>query len=330
MIATGVLLGIAPIAQAHAFIAAAAIAGCWFLADTFLLPRPFQYERLKVWLIIGLITAILAAPLLKIVTAGGAGGHGPQWFPGWFAREWDMNWFLFWFKVWGPNLAAAAVGFFLLMCEKTTSLEKWHTAILFSPFLVFFITINLVKLHPWIWDNTKVLVWASIGFSGLAGVTVDRVLRHTKIGAAALLIIMTLFGVIDAVRIQETRTNAVLMYTKEELDLAAWARENTPVDSVWLTATNHNHWVFNLTGRQAVMTFPGWVWSHGYDFRQVEEDVHRMYQQPWNADVFAFYGVDYIVIGPQEMEQMKPDIKEFARRFPVVKVTPNYWIILRS
>ena len=74
----------------------------------------------------------------------------------------------------------------------------------------------------------------------------------------------------------------------------------------------------NLTGRQVVMTYGGWVWSHGMDYKQVESDVRKMFKT-MNFDLFKKYGVNYIVV--DEHAQRKYGISKFLYlfRFKLIK-----------
>jgi hypothetical protein len=64
-----------------------------------------------------------------------------------------------------------------------------------------------------------------------------------------------------------------MLYTATEMQLVEWVKSNTPVDSVWLTDTRHNHWLYNLTGRQVLLAYPGWLWSYGYPYQELESAV---------------------------------------------------------
>jgi uncharacterized membrane protein len=99
---------------------------------------------------------------------------------------------------------------------------------------------------------------------------------------------------------------------------AAVVRERTPPRSVFLTAPLHNHPVMGLAGRATVLGFPGWLWTHGYPYREREADVRTMYAGGGEAlALLQRYGVDYVFIGPGE-RQLAADAAWFERSFPVV------------
>lgn len=116
------------------------------------------------------------------------------------------------------------------------------------------------------------------------------------------------------------------MYSAEELTLAQWAVKSTSPDSIWLTGTQHNHWLYNLTGRQPLMAFPGWLWTHGYDYLPVQNHLRTMFQYPERYDLFQRYGIEYVVIGWQEKSEYNANLRGYEARYPLVQKTEAYSI----
>ena len=138
---------------------------------------------------------------------------------------------------------------------------------------------------------------------------------------------MTMSGANDVYYQLLTQKHNYTMYTAEEISLSKWVKQNTDTQSIWLTGTYHNHWLFNLTGRQAVMTFPGWLWTHGYNYYQTELDVKMMYQSPELSDlIFEKYQIDYIVVGPQERSELEAQPQNFPEHTQLIYQTQNYRI----
>ena len=142
--------------------------------------------------------------------------------------------------------------------------------------------------------------------------------------------VVILSGLVDAYRAVIPRIDAHQMYSREEMALADWVKENTSPDSIWLTGTHHNHWLFNLTGRQTVMTYPGWLWSQGLPYYEVEKDVRAMYGDPAEKHIFEKYGIDFAVVGPVERRNLNADPEKFRSVYPTVLKTERYWIFAIS
>jgi PA14 domain len=329
ILTAGILLGFLPLIHTHTLLSLFVILGFWFWGDAKTHPENFIQTRLYKWGLLLGVTLVFALPLLYIFLLNGAGVNGMKWYPGWYAKEDHVNWFLLWIRNWGITPVMAVAGFVLFYKAQKLKIEKYRLWFIFGPFFVLFMLMNLFLFQAWVWDNTKVLVWASVGFSGLAGYAVFALLkkdRYWKIISILFFILMTLSGTIDAYRTIVPSLNRFQMYSQEDLYLADWTMENTDPHSIWLTGSFHNHWLFNLTGRQTLMTYEGWLWTHGYDYLKVKDAVKEMYQDPSKTYLFQNYNVSYIVIGPEERKEWNIDTKKFDERLRLVKRTDNYSI----
>jgi hypothetical protein len=215
--------------------------------------------------------------------------------------------------------------------------KKWrYTLPWLIPSAILFLIANIWILQPWAWDNTKYFVWSSVGFSGVVGWLFvqwwDRIktLRHrwlrplpaTLVGLLLWLCIWS--GVLDAYRIQRVELHHYQMYSAEDLELTEWVKHNTDPNSVWLTGNNHNHWLFNLTGRQTLMAYPGWLWTHGYQYRELETEVAQAYRGgDASQEIIKKYSVTYAVIGPSERHELRAHEQSFLQQYPVVFKTAN-------
>lgn len=327
LLLAGLLLGVMPIIHMHSFLAAGIILSCWMLGDL-LTHSPNVLPRIKIWFLLGTITLSLALPLFGFFFANQVHGF-IKWYPGWLANEYHLSLIEFWVKNWAltPLLAVIGLGAWIKR-HGYFSREKLPLLLIWLPFFGLFVIANLWLFQPFSWDNTKLIVWAAVGFSGLAGYVLVKSAHHRW----GIVIVIPLFlitiasGCIDTYRIVRTDLHQYVMYSAEELTLADWVKHNTPSQSIWLTGTHHNHWLFNLTGRQAVMTYPGWLWTHGYNYSQVEHDVRELYAHPQNQELMAKYDITYVVVGPQEEREYGASKTEFATYYREVSTSSEYSI----
>ena len=97
----------------------------------------------------------------------------------------------------------------------------------------------------------------------------------------------------------------------------------TPPRATILHAPIHNTPIF-LTGRRSLMGYAGHIWTHGLDFGARDSDIRRIYSGAPDADALLNkYGVDYVVIDPQEHSVM-PVNSAFFSRYPEVATTGEY------
>ncbi|MCB4756385.1 MAG: hypothetical protein LHV69_05020 [Elusimicrobia bacterium] len=368
LILAGFILGYMPIMHIHSIIALSVILPFWMIAD--LIQRESHIlVHLKRWALLFTVTAILALPFMYLFVTGGLSERFMRWFPGWYAKEEKIGWLYFWFKNWGITPLMGLLGFWLLLKKQLTLKEKWGVSLIFSPFFILFALVNLFLFQPWVWDNTKMLVWASLGISGLAAYALGALLLPSPITEMApddssvlqrsvsrpvftawihsfagrlfprpinlmkmilgilLFTFMTASGAIDAYRNLRPKLHQYQFCTQEELLLVDWVKKNTPLQSLWLTGNHHNNWLFNFTGRQVLLAYPGWLWTHGYNFNAIEKDYRQMFLHPENKDLFKIHKVDYIAIGPNEVRELNASKEKFMKAFPLVKKTGNYIIL---
>jgi hypothetical protein len=350
----GLLFGVLPIIHTHSFLASGIILAHWAIAvglitflpfkitlsEKYLLPR---LSKAGEWLYVASVAGLVSVPLYWFFFAHQTDNHFMKWFPGWYAREFKISWWWFWFSNWGvlPLLAAGGwlISFLRDRGQKIQSNIPWLTL----PFWTLFLLINLILFQPFVWDNTKLLVWSSVGLSGLAGYLLVYLWQYQppkrnrsrfeqlvrKILLRSIVVIFFLFsiasGTIDAYRVLRVDLHSYDMFSTEELTLAEWVKENTPVNARWLTSDQHNHWLYNLTGRQPIMAYRGWLWTHGYDYLTIERDVRAMFLNPSRTlPLFEKYKVEYIVIGPSEKAEYSAFKPFFDESFTSIHQSQNY------
>jgi hypothetical protein len=177
----------------------------------------------------------------------------------------------------------------------------------FAPMWLWFVVPNIWLFHPWDWDNQKFFVyWALLG-SFLVGAVVVRVARAGLPGAVAavvLLLVLCLAGGLDATRNVDLTVSSIRFADNAGLDAAAWSRAHTAPQALFLAAYDHDSPIATLGARRVVLGYPGWIWTYGIsDWIGKEQDVQAMLQGTPKADALVRrYGVEYVVIGPQERE----------------------------
>jgi hypothetical protein len=135
---------------------------------------------------------------------------------------------------------------------------------------------------------------------------------------------MTLSGVFENLEQLLSRDRHLLL-TREEVGLAEAVRRETNPHAIFAAGLQHNHPIPMLAGRRVLMSFPGWMWSQGADTKKREEDLRAILTlSPTARELIAKYGVDYVVIGPNEKDQMGADLDGYRRDFRTILKTDNY------
>jgi hypothetical protein len=313
MLAAGAVAGLLPLIHAHSFIAVMMVAA--FLAL-------INLRRWREWLLFFVIASIIAIPQLLWSTHGSA--VSTRAFIGW-QFGWDRsdeNVFWFWFKNTGlfiPLLITA------LLWKSEDYLVPRKLLFFYLPFTLCFIIPNLVKLAPWIWDNVKILFYWWLASAPIVALLLARLWEgkawHRTL-AASLFTALTLAGALDVFALM-TRQGEYQEFDRDGINFAEMIKQQTPPRATILHAPVHNTPVF-LTGRRSLMGYPGHIWTHGLDYGPRETEIKRIYAGAPDAEsLLAKYGVDYVVIDPQERSLMTVNTAFFSR-YPEVGSTGEY------
>lgn len=121
------------------------------------------------------------------------------------------------------------------------------------------------------------------------------------------------------------------LFDANYIRLGQWVEENTEPDDVFLTDTNHNNVIAALTGRNIVCGSGSFLFFHGLDYEQQEDDVRIMYEDPASReDLLDQYNVSYIVIGPTEYASYSiPDLASMAEQYEIVYGENGIFVLAR-
>ncbi|HEV3406359.1 MAG TPA: hypothetical protein VG364_07145, partial [Candidatus Dormibacteraeota bacterium] len=182
-----------------------------------------------------------------------------------------------------------------------TAFPRW-----FAPMWLWFVVPNVIVLQPWNWDTTKFFVyWALLGSVVVGGVLAGMLRRGrgVALSAVAFLLLLCLAGFLDLSRASDFSVSSVEFTDAGGLKVAQWVRQNTSPYAVFAVADDHNSPIPTLAGRRELIGYPGWLWTYGLaDYVQKGADDRRILDgDPAALDLVKKYGVDYVMIGPQEI-----------------------------
>jgi hypothetical protein len=302
----GVVAGLMPVYHVHAYGTVVALSVFWAAFN-----RRIQWLGFFVpALVIGLPILAWMWPAVNTSMCGDSPSvHGYCFELGWLSYlDWQhhsaiwagSDWVWFWIRntsVFIPLLVAAH----FVRNWIPTGFAKW-----FAPMWLWFLVPNIIVLQPWDWDNTKFFIfWALLG-SILVGGVLARLLQRgagSAIVAAALLVLLGLSGALDLARASDFSVSSVQFTDAGGLQVADWVRQHTSPEAVFAVADEHNSPIPTLAGRRVLIGYPGWLWTYGLpDFVQKGQDLKRILDGDVSTpDLVRKYGVDYVMIGPQEI-----------------------------
>ncbi|MFN2532123.1 MAG: hypothetical protein ABR555_12585 [Pyrinomonadaceae bacterium] len=292
----GVLAGFLPYFHVHAYMAVV------FLSVVLFLLRPRRS-----WLMFWIPAVLLAAPLFPNLLKHAASGSFVRFQLGWMgAAEANFPWFLL--RNFGLPLLLAVPALFVVE-------QRWRK--FYAAFLLLLIFSFTVVVSPNIFDNVKLMYFWHAMNSVLVASFLTKVSFHYK--QAFVATVCALLCVVTGVAaLQHERLNHSLLFSNEEIAAANFAIEQTDPKALFLTAPVSNQPILCLAGRPVLRGPTVWPWSHGYEFRDREADIRRIYSGSSDVfDLLRYYGVNYIYLGAAEKDQFHADPNYFTGHFRV-------------
>jgi hypothetical protein len=289
MIAAGVAAGLLPLVHAHSFVVVMGMAGCLVLIQ----------RRWREWFTFFAVASVIAIPQLLWSTMHSAVDAGSffAWEVGWDHGQENPIWF--WFMNTGFFIPLLLIA---ILIRGQGYLVPKRLLLFYLPFTLCFIVPNLIKMAPWIWDNIKVLYYWWLASAPLVALLLARLWhqgRTRRMLAVVLFVCVTLAGALDVVGIS-LRSIKYQVFDAAGLQFAEFVKAQTAPRALIVHAPVHNTPVF-LTGRRSLMGYPGHIWTHGLQFVQRESEIKRIYLGSPDAEqLIRKYGIEYLVLGPQE------------------------------
>lgn len=208
---------------------------------------------------------------------------------GWVANGKDIP--LFYLKNFGFYLLSIPIGLFIYLQQRS----KLATFIVIGQ-LLFFIP-SLVVFQAWDYDNTKLLIyWLFIVSVSLSIFTYELIVNKKLILSIILIIGLTLSGILDVTRLFYSPKTSYQIYAGKDFKLAEFIKNNTAKDAIFLSVDKFDNPAVTLAGRKIILGFRGWIWTHGLDFTQREQDVRFMLSGQADEQLFKKYHISYVIL----------------------------------
>ncbi len=329
----GLLAGLLPLVHLHSLAVLFVVTGVLFFV---------RLDRWREWLSFGVGVCIVAIPQLAWSMTGSASETTKffEWHFGWDSRDLNIAWF--WLKNAGLFIPMIAAGIYLALYsqrplpdEKSAKKNKEPATpfiahptpllLFYVPFVLLFVIANVAKLAPWEWDNIKVLIYwwvGSLPFVAFAIAWLWRKSSALKVAAAACFAVLIFSGALDVWR-TISGTVKTRVFEPDAVRLVERVKRSVPANALFLNAPIYNSAVV-LTGRQSLMRYSGHLASHGIDYAPREAEVRAIYSGgPQAAELMNKYGIDYVLISPEERGTMGAN-EAFFSRYPAVAESGQY------
>ncbi len=308
LVLSGICAGLLPITHMHSYIALGIVSA------VLLLPKIKQWKTM-LWFGIPAV-GIGVILYLHFISGGIENPNFMQWLPGWTSADGFLGWLHMWWRLWGIMLPLV-IGFIIFFRKQLPA-----NLLLFSlASLIVFIIPNLILLQPVHWDNSKLFLWAYLGFSFLVSYCLILIWKRkliSKLIVLVLLFILTGTGLTEVIRLGRIDKNTYQMISRKDMDLMDTIRSNTDPLTIFLTAPSHNHPITMWAARPIVLGYTSWVWNFGFLYQQREIDVKNIYEATTDIqDLIHKYNIGYIYIGPEEERRYDINLQYFLDHFPI-------------
>jgi hypothetical protein len=315
MLLAGSIVGVLPLFQVNTFIDLMILSGGLFL---------LSLHRWRDWAHYFVPATLLGVPIVLMLLPPPELRHTWQVVQlGWMASTDGRSDNILWF--WLTNTALLIPLALAAFAPGRLGIPDLRRFLL--PMWLLFILPNIFVFQPWDFDNSKWFIWWAIPAAILAGFMLVRLGRRGRILAAAAvlaLLVQVSAGALALDRAWQESLNTYRVIDSDGLVLGAWARANTDPEAVFLTGSEMNHPIRAMGERKQVMGTLVWLWSFGIDYRPRQADVMAMFRGDATApDLLKRYHVNYVVIGPDEVQHAGANLGYYKANYPIAYLTPT-------
>ena len=300
----GLLWGAMPLFHIHSFLFLSLILAVWAVAQRAvkaMLPAFLWAVAPATWCVARLTSPQRTASFVWLK-------------PGWLIGEQNPAVFL-----------AVNFGFFIALAgwatATATARRSREHLLLLVPALAGFGALFFVMLAPAEWDNTKLMVWCYLlMLPALGEAVLDR------LGLPLRAVAWTLLFFSGAVCVASSlRGGGFEVARAAEQDEVCRAVAGLAADDRVATVPTFNHPVA-LCGQSLVAGYGGHLWSHGIQYRPVEERLRGlMMGEPGWQETAKNLGAAYLFWGPREEAEFAGSRRPWEDAAPLAAVTAGGW-----
>ncbi len=283
-----VLIGLLPMAHPHTFIVTVALYAT-LAFEALWRARSIPWSHVRP---VGL-TAVLALPQLLWQQTANGYGTGGRFRLFWQLQEGESL-RAYWWANFGVMGLAILVGFVVLLVRRDARV-LW-----LAPLLTVLAITQVYAFQPFEYDNLKLIYWVYlVGGLFVAALLVQAVRRYpTSLGPVlAFVVLVTVPGSLAIARDLQAHDQFA---GPADIELAEWARTNTPSDAVFAAADRPNMPLATLAGRTLVMGYRGWLYNFNVPYDQREAAVQAAFAGRFDDPVLRSFGADYLVVSSYE------------------------------
>ncbi len=210
----------------------------------------------------------------------------------------------FWVMNMGLELFLLIAGLLIVSTKK---------ARFYLPYLAIFIVANIIVFQTWDYDNHKMFSFWLMPSSLFMAAALLYVYDIRSIGKPLFAIIFTLTILTGALVAFFTISQPYVEFSKNDIYVADWVKENTPGNAVFLTGDAPTHPVIALAGRLSYLGYYPWMYTHGVntdDRVQTVRSIYNAENMHTMIQLLRENNISYVHLGPQELRSQTYDVNQ--------------------
>ncbi len=262
-----------PLFHVHTFLALSVVLGCWLIIGAAQMRKQIALLLAAAFLpatgIVWLITDHLQA---KSILA---------WAPGWLQSDpsFSHSIVVFWVMNFGLTLPAA-LALVAVIAWRMWKERRRKGAFVLTPAFAFvapaaalFLFALFVKTAPWGWDNTKLIIWSY--FIMLPFLWRELIATWPWPARYATCFFLFASGFICLIGGLNVGSPGFDIANRLDLNNVAVAVRPLPIAERFAAFPTYNHPLL-LSGRKVVLGYPGHLWTQGFDYAAVEQQLKAL------------------------------------------------------
>ncbi|MBR3334255.1 MAG: hypothetical protein IKG23_08200 [Clostridia bacterium] len=318
LVLLGVWAGALPLIHTHSFLAlglATFGAMCYDLIHgdpKAMTVRRKRWRILVRYLAFGAITALLAVPqLIGFTFAQAFQGNGRTFVT--FQFNWvnnpsgtGMRDLYLWFYL--KNIGLPVIALIAAVIDKNPRNRR-----IFAMAVPIILAAEFIRFQPNEYDNNKLFYlawllccmmiadWCSRLWERLSG------LRGRRFLAVAAVVVTFLSA---GLTVWRECVSDYVAFSADAVEAGQFAKDNTSPDAVFITGTQHLNPVASIAGREIVCGPNLWLYWHGFDIRERENELAAFYEDPQaHPEIPAKYGAEYVYVSSYERGNYDVDVE---------------------
>ncbi len=262
-----------PLFHVHTFLALSALLGCWLIIGTAVMRKQ---------VVLLLAAALLPATgIVWLITDHLQAKSILAWAPGWLQSDPSFSHSIlgFWAVNFGLMLPAAlslvgVIAWRMWEERKRKGAFEITPAFAFvAPAAALFLFALFIKTAPWGWDNTKLIIWAY--FIILPFLWEELIAASSCPVRYAICFLLFASGFVCLIGGLNVGSPGFDIANRLDLNNVAVALRQLPIAERFAAFPTYNHPLL-LNGRKVVLGYPGHLWTQGFDYGLVEEQLKAL------------------------------------------------------